>query len=66
MRIILAGLCLLIGLFIVALVATSSAVLLKQEKAADGYLCKYFTGTATYSTPSYATTGCPRFIIVKR
>lgn len=66
MRIVLAGLCLLLGLFIVALVATSSGVLYQQEKAADGYACHYFTGTATYTTPSYATTGCPRFIIVKR
>ncbi|WP_176478498.1 hypothetical protein [Mesorhizobium sp. WSM3876] len=41
MRILLAGL--LIFLFIVALVATSSGVLLKQEKVADGYACRYFT-----------------------
>ncbi|RWE25218.1 MAG: hypothetical protein EOS41_12275 [Mesorhizobium sp.] len=66
MRIILAGLCLLIGLFVVALVATSSGVLYHQEKAADGFTCRYFTGVGTYSTPSYATTGCPRFIVVKR
>ncbi|RWE34448.1 hypothetical protein [Mesorhizobium sp.] len=66
MRIVLAGFCLLIFLFIVALVATSSGVLLKQEKVADGYACRYFTGVGTYSTPTYAPTGCPRFIIVKR
>ncbi|RWE30750.1 hypothetical protein [Mesorhizobium sp.] len=66
MRIVLAGLCLLIFLFIVALVATSSAVLLHQEKSADGFTCRYFTGVGTYTTPSYAVKGCPRFIIVKR
>lgn len=66
MRTVLAGLGLLVLLFIVVLIATGSGVLYHQEKSADGYLCRYFTGVGTYSTPSYAVTGCPRFVIVKR
>ncbi|BCG94633.1 hypothetical protein MesoLj131a_34970 [Mesorhizobium sp. 131-2-1] len=66
MRLVLAGLCLLALLSIAALLATSSGVLLYQEKVADGYACRYFTGTGTFTTPSYAVTGCPRFIIVNR
>lgn len=65
MRTILAGLCLLAVLSNGALVATSS-ILYQQEKAADGAVCSYFTGTGTFTTPSYAVTGCPRFIIVDR
>lgn len=45
-----------------ALIATSSAVLFDQQKAADGYACRYLTGTGTITTPSYAVTGCPRLI----
>ncbi|CAN7524597.1 hypothetical protein [Mesorhizobium caraganae] len=66
MRIVLAGLCLLGLLSTGALIATSSAVLVDQEKAADGYACRYFTGTGTFTTPSYAVAGCPRFIVVDR
>ncbi|MDX8434440.1 MULTISPECIES: hypothetical protein [Mesorhizobium] len=66
MRTILAGLCLLAVLSNGALVATSSGILYQQEKAADGAVCSYFTGTGTFTTPSYAVTGCPRFIIVDR
>lgn len=63
---VLAGFCLLILLTCVALVATSSAILLYQEKVADGYACHYFTGTGTFTTPSYAASGCQRFFVVQR
>lgn len=67
MRIVLAGLCLLILLFIVALLATSSGVLYHEEKSPTGAsTCHYFTGLGVFTTPSYSVDGCPRFIRVDR
>lgn len=66
MRIMLAGLCLLIVVSIIALLTTSSGIMIYQVKAGDGYFCRYFTGIGSFTTPSYAVTGCPRFISVNR
>lgn len=45
------------------LLITSTAVLYHDEKdPADGFICHYFTGVGTFTTPSYAVTGCPQFI----
>lgn len=49
-----------------ALIATSSGILYRQEKATDGVVCHYFTGTGTFTTPNNAVTGCPRFISIDR
>lgn len=46
------------------MLATSSGILIYQEKVGNGYFCRYFTGTGTFATPSYAVTGCPPFISV--
>ncbi|MER9687135.1 hypothetical protein [Mesorhizobium sp. M0139] len=66
MKAVAAGLIIVIVLSVGALVATSSGVLLYQEKSADGYLCGYFTGIGTLTTPSYAVTGCPWIVSVDR
>jgi hypothetical protein len=63
MLIVLAGVA--IGALLVLLM-TSSGILVYQEKAGNGYFCRYFTGTGTFTTPSYAVTGCPRSISVNR
>jgi hypothetical protein len=70
MRKAVVSLCVLIVLAavaIVALFATSTGILYHEEKSPTGAsTCHYFTGIGTFTTPSYAVTGCPRFISVDR
>jgi hypothetical protein len=37
-----------------ALIWTSSGILVHQSKTGEGYFCRYFTGTGTFTTPSHA------------
>lgn len=64
MKAVAIGLVVVIVVSIGALLATSDVILIYQEKTGDGYFCRYFTGTGTFTTPSYALTGCPYFITV--
>lgn len=66
MKAVAAALVAVIVLSIGALLATSSGILVYQSKASDGYFCRYFTGTGSFTTPSYAVTGCPYFITAYR
>jgi hypothetical protein len=54
MKAVAAALVVVIVLSLGALIWTSSGILVHQSKTGEGYFCRYFTGTGTFTTPSHA------------